>query len=115
MELLRQGAAFDYRYLGLATEDCLKIRMRENRTSGSVRGSRQILHSRNIVKGVSRLSTRLRAMQFRPFVYDTANQQVPVVIEPMTPQDAATQQRNRSGRRIGPVSISQKANLMSMG
>ena len=29
-------------------------------------------------------------MQFRPFVYDAANQQVPVAIEPMTPQDAAT-------------------------
>lgn len=28
-------------------------------------------------------------MQFRPFAYDTANQQVPVTIEPMTPQDAA--------------------------
>ena len=32
-------------------------------------------------------------MQFRPFVYDTANQQVPVVIEPMTPQDAALTDR----------------------
>ncbi len=40
----------------------MKSRMRENRTSGSVRGSRQTLHSRNIAKGVSRLSTRLRAM-----------------------------------------------------
>ena len=29
-------------------------------------------------------------MQFRPFVYDAMNQQVPVAIEPMTPQDAAT-------------------------
>lgn len=28
-------------------------------------------------------------MQFRPFVYDTTNHQVPVVIEPMTLQDAA--------------------------
>ena len=28
-------------------------------------------------------------MQFRPFVYDAMNQQVPVAIEPMTPQDAA--------------------------
>ena len=37
----------------------MKSRMRENCTSGSVRGSRQSLHSRNIVKGVSRLSTRL--------------------------------------------------------
>jgi uncharacterized protein YbbK (DUF523 family) len=37
----------------------LKSRMRENCTSGSVRGSRQSLHSRNYVKGVSRLSTRL--------------------------------------------------------
>ena len=33
--------------------------MRENCTSGSVRGNRQSLHSRNYVKGVSRLSTRL--------------------------------------------------------
>ena len=32
-------------------------------------------------------------MQFRPFVYDDANQQEPVVIEPMTPQDAATTTR----------------------
>ncbi len=37
----------------------MKSRMRENCTSGSVRGSRQSLHSRNYVKGVSRLSTRL--------------------------------------------------------
>ena len=28
-------------------------------------------------------------MQFRPFVYDAMNRQVPVAIEPMTPQDAA--------------------------
>ena len=32
-------------------------------------------------------------MQFRPFVYDTANQQVPVVIEPMTPHDVALTDR----------------------
>lgn len=32
-------------------------------------------------------------MQFRPFVYDAANHQVPVVIEPMTPQDAALTDR----------------------
>lgn len=51
------------------------------------------LHSRNIVKGVSRLSTQLRAVQFRPFVYDAMNQQVSVAIEPMTPQDAATTTR----------------------
>ena len=31
-------------------------------TSGSVRGSRQFLHSRNNAKGVSRLSTRLSAV-----------------------------------------------------
>lgn len=29
-------------------------------------------------------------MQFRPFVYDTAEQKVPVAVEPMTPQDATT-------------------------
>ena len=29
-------------------------------------------------------------MQLRPFVYDAMNRQVPVAIEPMTPQDAAT-------------------------
>ena len=40
----------------------MKSRMRENRTSGSVRGSRQSLHNRNKVKGVSRLSTRLNIM-----------------------------------------------------
>ena len=28
-------------------------------------------------------------MQFRPFIYDAANQQIPVTIKPMTPQDAA--------------------------
>ena len=32
----------------------------------------------------------VRAVQFRPFVSDAMNQQVPVAIEPMTPQDAAT-------------------------
>ena len=32
-------------------------------------------------------------MQFRPFVYDATNQQVPIVIEPMTQQDAATTTR----------------------
>lgn len=32
-------------------------------------------------------------MQFRPFVYDAANHQVPVVIAPMTPQDAALTDR----------------------
>ena len=40
----------------------MKSRMRENRTSGSVRGSRQSLRSKNYVKGVSRLSTRLIKM-----------------------------------------------------
>ena len=39
--------------------------MRENCTSSSVRGSRQTLHSRNIVKGVSRRSTRLKEMDER--------------------------------------------------
>ena len=39
--------------------------MRENRTSGSVRGSRQSLRSKNYVKGVSRLSTRLIFMKKR--------------------------------------------------
>ena len=32
----------------------------------------------------------VRTVQFRPFVYDAMDQQVPVVIEPMTLQDAAT-------------------------
>ena len=32
-------------------------------------------------------------MRFRPFVYDAANHQVPVVIAPMTPQDAALTDR----------------------
>ena len=59
LELLCQRAASDHRYLGLATKDYLKSRMRENCTSGSVRGSRQSLRSKNYVKGVSRLSTRL--------------------------------------------------------
>ena len=44
LELLRKGAAPDEGYLELETEGCLKSRMRENRTSGSVRGSRQAFH-----------------------------------------------------------------------
>ena len=32
-------------------------------------------------------------MQFRPSVYDATNQQLPIVIEPMTQQDAATTTR----------------------
>ena len=39
LELLRKGAALDEGYLELATEGCLKSRMRENRTSGSVRAT----------------------------------------------------------------------------
>lgn len=35
----------------------------------------------------------VRAVQFRPFVYNAANHQVPVVIEPMTPRDAALTDR----------------------
>ena len=34
-----KGTKEDFDFLGLATEDCLKSRMRENRTYGSVRGS----------------------------------------------------------------------------
>ena len=67
LELLCQRAASDHRYLGLATKDYLKSRMRENRTSGSVRGSRQSLRSKNYVKGVSRLSTRLVPMHLDKF------------------------------------------------
>lgn len=59
LELLRKGAALDEGYLELATEGCLKSRMRKNRTSGSVRGSRQAFHKVIILKGMSRLSTRL--------------------------------------------------------
>jgi len=54
-------------------------------------------------------------VQFRPSVYDAADQQVPVVIEPVTPQDAVTTTTERGGRRIGPANISQKVNSMSMG
>ena len=57
----------------------------------------------------------VRAVQFRPFVYDAANHQVPVTVESMTPRDAATTTKNQGGRRIGPASISQKENLISMG
>ena len=32
----------------------------------------------------------VRIVQFRPFVYDATNQQVPVAIKPIEPQDAAT-------------------------
>lgn len=35
----------------------------------------------------------MRTVQFRPFVYDAMNRQVPVAIEPMTPQDAALTDR----------------------
>lgn len=48
----------------------MKSRMRENRTSGSVRGSRQSLRSKNYVKGVSRLSTRLNEMRTEKEIYD---------------------------------------------
>lgn len=41
----------------------MKSWMRENRTSGSVRGSRQAFHKQIILKGVSRLSTRLKTMR----------------------------------------------------
>ena len=57
----------------------------------------------------------VRAVQFRPFVYDAMNQRVPVAIEPMTPQDAATTTTEHGDRRIGPANISQKVNSMSMG
>lgn len=60
LELLRKRAALDEGYLELATEGCLKSRMRENCTSGSVRGSRQAFHKEITLKGVSRLSTRPR-------------------------------------------------------
>ena len=33
-------------------------------------------------------------MQFQPFVYDKNRQQVPVTIEPMSPQDAISTGRN---------------------
>ena len=35
----------------------------------------------------------MRTVQFRPFVYDAMNRQVPVAIDPMTPQDAALTDR----------------------
>ena len=35
----------------------------------------------------------VRTVRFRPFVYDATNQQLPIVIEPMTQQDAATTTR----------------------
>jgi len=41
---LRSGAALDDGHLELAAEGCLKSRMRENRTYGSVRGSRHAFH-----------------------------------------------------------------------
>ena len=44
LELLREGTARDNEHLGLETKECLKSRMRENCTSGSVRGSRQAFH-----------------------------------------------------------------------
>ena len=45
----------------------MKSRMRETRTSGSVRGSRQAFHKQIILKGVSRLSTRPLLMMY-PFL-----------------------------------------------
>ena len=47
----------------------------------------------------------VRAVQFRPFVYDAMNRQVPVAIEPMTPQDAALTDREPCGRPPGPANI----------
>ena len=44
MELLCERAALDNGYLELETEAGLKSRVRENRTHGSVRGSRQAFH-----------------------------------------------------------------------
>ena len=44
LELLCERAALNERHLELAAKGCLKSRMRENRTSGSVRGSRQAFH-----------------------------------------------------------------------
>lgn len=66
MELLCEGATFNYRYLELETDVGLKSRMRENCTYGSVRGSRQAFHV-EFMKGVSRLSTR-RAQHYVVFV-----------------------------------------------
>ena len=45
MELLYpRDSASDCEHLVLSAEDCLKSRMRENRTYGSVRGGRQSSH-----------------------------------------------------------------------
>ena len=44
MELLCERTALDNGYLELETEAGLKSRVRENRTHGSVRGSRQAFH-----------------------------------------------------------------------
>ncbi|MBR5969982.1 MAG: sugar O-acetyltransferase [Lachnospiraceae bacterium] len=50
MELLCEGTAFDNGYLELETDADLKSRMRENRTYGSVRGSRQAFHVSQIYR-----------------------------------------------------------------
>ena len=50
--------------MGLGSNDCLKSRMREIRTYGSVRVSRQAFHC-IYLKGVSRLSTRLNTMELK--------------------------------------------------
>ena len=44
VELLHFRTSFDCRYLELESNDCLKSRMQENCTYGSVRGSRQAFH-----------------------------------------------------------------------
>ena len=62
MELLYNRNSFDDRHMELWSNDCLKSRVRENRTHGSVRGSRQAFHL-NTMKGESRLSTRHNTMK----------------------------------------------------
>ena len=44
LELLLEGTAPSGKSPGLDTKDCLKGRMRENRTSGPVGGNRQAFH-----------------------------------------------------------------------
>ena len=52
VELLCIRTSFNDRYMGLVSNDCLKSRMRENRTYGSVRGSRQAFHLKYFERNV---------------------------------------------------------------
>ena len=64
MELLHLWAASDDGYLELESNDCLKSRMQENCTSGSVRGSRQAFHFKYNERSVETVFAALLFLSF---------------------------------------------------